>query len=364
MHNATDEIKLLLPFFFLSYNFFLYRIGNSGCNSVLCYPFRHRSPQKTLNARMFFSTTFFQSARCSVLALLILSALPSFAQKRGKASPLGPYIHAAYKVDADADGVPDGRDECPSTPKGEKVTPFGCPIDTDFDGLYDSQDKCPTEPGPRENIGCPWGDRDKDGVKDNVDDCPDAAGPVSHHGCPDTDGDGLYDNEDECPTKAGPIERRGCPPKTNDTDGDGVDDVSDRCPETPGPKDNQGCPKLSATDQAKVSKAFKNLLFETGKAIIKPSSYASLNELAQVIRDNPGSNLRLEGHTDNVGNDDANMQLSKDRAAAVKTYLTDRGVGDDRIESEGYGETRPVAENNSAAGKQKNRRVEMKISYR
>jgi OOP family OmpA-OmpF porin len=71
------------------------------------------------------------------------------ATKKGKKGAIAPYVSPYYKNDDDKDGVPNGRDKCPFTPQGEKVTPFGCPYDTDFDGLYDFEDKCPTEPGPR-----------------------------------------------------------------------------------------------------------------------------------------------------------------------------------------------------------------------
>jgi OmpA-OmpF porin, OOP family len=290
--------------------------------------------------------------RCFLLFLLFGSNL-SFAQS---------YVHPTYTRDADADGVPDGRDKCPRTPKGEKVTPFGCPPDSDFDGLYDYQDNCPNEPGPIANTGCPWGDRDKDGIKDNRDRCPDVFGLPQFSGCPDTDGDGLADNEDNCPKQPGPVENQGCP-ENKDIDGDGVTDADDDCPRTPGPKEYKGCPKLNSVDEAKRRKAFQNLLFETGKAIIKNSSYVSLNGLAEVLNNNPSANLVLEGHTDNVGDDAANMTLSDNRATAVKDYLVSQGINGDRITAEGFGETRPVADNATAAGKQKNRRVEMKIKY-
>ena len=127
-----------------------------------------------------------------------------------------PYVSPYYSYDDDSDGVPNGRDKCPNTPKGEKVTPFGCPYDTDFDGLYDYEDKCVNEPGPKENFGCPWGDKDNDGVKDNIDKCPDTPGPLRFAGCPapkrkDTDGDQVYDDEDICPEIPGVIANRGCP---------------------------------------------------------------------------------------------------------------------------------------------------------
>jgi outer membrane protein OmpA-like peptidoglycan-associated protein len=272
------------------------------------------------------------------------------------------YLHPDFKRDSDGDGVPDGHDKCPRTPKGEKVNSFGCPLDSDFDGIYDSMDKCVNVPGPKENFGCPWGDRDNDGIKDNHDRCPDVAGPVKFYGCPDTDGDGLPDSEDDCPKQAGPMENRGCP-EVRDRDGDGLEDLLDDCPDKPGPKSNKGCPELSATDKAKVKEAFQNLLFETGKAIIKTSSYKSLNKLAEVLRDNPDANLSLKGHTDNVGDDDSNMTLSQNRANAVKDYLIQQGIDGSRITAEGFGETKPVADNNTPAGRTKNRRVEMDIKY-
>jgi OOP family OmpA-OmpF porin len=308
-----------------------------------------------------------------LLALLISCLQPTMAQKEDKGdrrkgndatASLGPYIHPAYKVDSDGDGVPDANDKCPSSPKGEKVTPFGCPFDKDNDGLYDSQDRCPDEAGPMANGGCPWGDRDSDGIRDNKDECPDAAGPISTRGCPDTDGDGLLDNEDDCPKDPGPALRRGCPEKPLDSDGDGVEDTDDKCPNKKGTKANQGCPDLSAADKAKIDKAFKNLLFETNKAIIKKTSYPSLNGLADVMLNNPGMSLLLEGHTDDVGNDDANMRLSEQRAQAVKTYLVGRGIPDGYIDAKGYGETQPKVPNTNAANRAKNRRVEMKPVYR
>ncbi len=307
------------------------------------------------------SKLLFINPLCLIIFMLV-SFGNSFAQKTEVNSI--PYVDPSYKKDEDHDGVPDGRDECPHTPKGEKVTPFGCPLDTDFDGTYDYQDKCPTIPGPKENFGCPWGDRDKDGIKDNVDECPDQPGPAIFHGCPDTDKDGVPDNEDACPTVPGRIENRGCPDADTDSDGDGVMDSVDKCPMTPGPKENFGCPILKEKDKAKVDKAFKNLLFETGKAIIKTSSYASLDQLAQVLIDNPTTILSLEGHTDDVGDDESNLTLSQNRAEAVKQYLTNQSIDSNRISAQGYGETRPIADNTTAAGKQKNRRVEMKIKYR
>lgn len=275
------------------------------------------------------------------------------------------YESVWYTYDDDGDGVPNGRDKCPNTPKGEKVTPFGCPFDTDFDGLYDYEDKCPTEPGPKDNQGCPYGDRDGDGILDNVDLCPDLKGIAKFKGCPDTDGDGIPDNQDKCPTEPGTWEFMGCnePARRIDTDLDGVYDDEDKCPRTPGPRDNQGCPVIPAAVKEALKKAFDNLLFETNKDVIMNSSLKSLDELANIMKQYPEANLRLEGHTDNVGDDDKNMDLSKRRAASVERYIESKGIAPQRITSEGYGETRPKATNDTPQGKALNRRVEMIISY-
>jgi outer membrane protein OmpA-like peptidoglycan-associated protein/predicted lipoprotein with Yx(FWY)xxD motif len=248
-----------------------------------------------------------------------------------------PYVSPYYNYDDDSDGVPNGRDKCANTPKGEKVTPFGCPYDTDFDGIYDYEDKCVTERGPKENFGCPWGDKDNDGVKDNIDKCPETPGPLRYAGCP--------------------------APKKKDTDGDQVFDDEDVCPEIPGIIANRGCPEIKAEEKAALKKAFDNLLFETGKDVIKKSSYAALNELASVMNKNTHTNLHLEGHTDDVGEEDANLLLSQNRAAAVKNYLVSRGIDEYRITTDGHGESRPVAANEDDKGRALNRRVEMIIKY-
>ncbi|QHT72199.1 OmpA family protein [Rhodocytophaga rosea] len=260
-------------------------------------------------------------------------------KKEGKKtkSEVKAYVSPYYSYDDDGDSVPNGRDKCPNTPKGEKVTPFGCPIDTDFDGMYDYEDKCITVPGPKENFGCPWGDKDNDGVKDNIDKCPDTPGVLRFAGCP-------------------------VPPK-KDTDGDGVYDDEDICLTVPGIIANRGCPEIKAEEKAALKKAFDNLLFETGKDVIKTSSYSSLNDLAKVLVNNPQANLHLEGHTDNVGEDDANLTLSQNRSESVKRYLVSKGVTEERITTDGFGESKPVADNDSDKGRSLNRRVVMVIRY-
>ncbi|MEZ4916092.1 MAG: OmpA family protein [Chitinophagales bacterium] len=109
--------------------------------------------------------------------------------------------------------------------------------------------------------------------------------------------------------------------------------------------------------------AFKNLEFETGKSIIKKSSYSSLDNLTQILKDHPDYRLLVEGHTDSVGSAESNMTLSQARANAVKDFLMKKGVSGDKIITKGFGETKPVASNDTAAGRQENRRVEMTIVF-
>ncbi len=286
--------------------------------------------------------------------------------------------------DRDLDGTVDVLDKCPDVPGPKELQ--GCP-DTDLDGVLDMNDSCVNEKGLAEFHGCPdrdgdkvidkldecpdtagvvelkgCPDRDKDGVADKDDLCPDVPGPVDHFGCPDTDGDGLYDNEDDCVTVSGPKENKGCP--WPDTDGDGVLDKDDECPKTFGVPENKGCPKLEKKEIETVKYAFDNLEFETGKDIIRRTSYPSLNALAQLLLKKPTYGLKIEGHTDNVGTDESNLILSQKRAEAVKNFLVSKGVDAAKLETFGYGESRPIADNNTRESKQKNRRVEMKVTFK
>jgi len=260
--------------------------------------------------------------------------------------------------DKDGDGIPDHEDDCPDVP-GDKLTK-GCP-DRDGDGVIDIRDECPDIPGPIELNGCP--DRDGDGVPDIKDQCPDLAGPADQGGCPflDSDGDGVKDSDDSCPNQPGPPENNGCP--YSDTDADGVIDKEDRCPLTPGDPANFGCPVLKVEEVAVLKTAFENLEFETGKSVIRSSSFASLDELAALLISKPTWKLRISGHTDNVGSDESNMTLSKNRAQATAKYLQGKGVAPEKLIAEWFGETKPIADNNTTEGRQQNRRVEMIVEF-
>ncbi len=257
--------------------------------------------------------------------------------------------------DKDGDKIIDKFDECPEEPGLEAFK--GCP-DRDGDGLKDSDDLCPEVAGPIVNQGCP--DTDNDGIFDYLDGCPTQAGPIENNGCPwpDTDGDGLLDKDDQCPYNAGPVKNNGCP--YIDTDGDTVLDKDDECVNTPGPVENKGCPVV---DLEIIKRAFDNLQFETAKAIILQSSYASLEDLAKYLVDNPTYRIIIAGHTDNQGEAQKNLILSKKRAEAVRDFLVSRGVAEDRIIVQFFGEEKPVDTNDTPEGRQKNRRVEMEIIF-
>jgi outer membrane protein OmpA-like peptidoglycan-associated protein len=218
-----------------------------------------------------------------------------------------------------------------------------------LDGVADAEDRCPSEAGDVAMQGCP--DRDKDGVADIDDACPDLAGLAQYKGCPDTDGDGIADNVDKCPTAAGPIANEGCP----DTDNDGVADHL---------VNNFGCPEVSVQVKKRLAFAATAIQFDLGKATIKKTSHKLLNEVVKILNDYPDYLMTIEGHTDNTGNAAKNMQLSKDRAAAVKAYFVSKGIAADRLMDDGFGDTKPVASNKTAAGRAKNRRVAMDLKLK
>ncbi|MBK7248129.1 MAG: OmpA family protein [Flavobacteriales bacterium] len=205
----------------------------------------------------------------------------------------------------------------------------------------------------------PEDDRDHDGVPDAVDRCPDVPGIEALGGCPDADGDGVADSMDACPDVAGPVEMHGCP----DTDGDGIADNLDRCPTVKGVASMQGCPELSEKTKKLFEKALTGIQFDSGRSTIKSSSNSILDQVVDVMTENPSYDLSINGHTDSQGDDAKNQKLSEERAAAVRTYLIGKGVSADRLQSFGHGETMPVEDNATAAGRAKNRRVEFKVTF-
>jgi outer membrane protein OmpA-like peptidoglycan-associated protein len=251
-----------------------------------------------------------------------------------------------------------------SKKKEEKIIPPPPPPpDTDGDGIIDADDKCPTVKGLAKYQGCPIPDTDKDGINDEEDKCPTVPGLARYQGCPipDTDKDGINDEEDKCPTVFGVARYQGCP--VPDTDGDGTNDEEDKCVTIPGPKENFGCPVITEEVKKRVNMAAKNILFVTGSAKLQKSSFKGLDDVVKIMTENPGMSLAIDGHTDNVGKDEYNQTLSDNRAASVKTYLVSKGIDEGRITATGHGETMPIADNKTAAGRQQNRRSELTLSY-
>ncbi len=232
-------------------------------------------------------------------------------------------------------------------------------VDRDGDGVLDADDKCPDTPGLAALQGCP--DRDGDGIADGDDKCPDVAGTAKYMGCPipDTDGDGVNDEQDKCPTEKGVARYQGCP--IPDTDKDGVNDEEDKCPSRPGPASNMGCPEIAKEVIEKVNLAAKNIFYATGSYKLLAKSYKSLNDVASLLTADESLLIDIDGHTDITGTDEKNQVLSQSRANAVKEYLLSKGIAESRMKSTGYGSTKPIADNKTAAGRAKNRRTEMTV---
>ncbi len=234
--------------------------------------------------------------------------------------------------------------------------------DTDNDGIPDKEDKCPSQAGLKKYHGCPIPDTDKDGIDDEHDSCKTIPGLPKYNGCPipDTDKDGIDDEHDSCKTIPGLPRYNGCP--IPDRDGDGINDEEDKCPDAAGTKENQGCPEIKKEEKEKINYVAHNILFATKSDSLTGSSYLALDDLNDLLIKHPELHLTIEGHTDNVGTAEHNMELSQKRADAVKNYLLKKGINENRITAKGFGMAQPIATNDTPEGKAKNRRVELKIA--
>lgn len=234
--------------------------------------------------------------------------------------------------DADGDGVPDATDRCPNTAAGVRVDFNGCEGDNDYDGVANSLDRCPRTPR---------------GV------------PVDERGCSDdSDSDGVLDGFDECPNTppGNTVNASGCA-SVSDSDGDGVTDSADACADTgAGVKvDASGC----AVAQTVV---LDGVVFKTGSDELTPNAKLVLDDQVAALKGQPRMTVEIAGHTDNRGADAFNYALSVKRAEAVRDYLVNGGVAGDRLTARGYGEVQPRASNDTAEGRQQNRRVELKVT--
>ncbi len=287
--------------------------------------------------------------------------------------------------DTDGDGVIDPDDQCLSTPAGDHPDPErrGCPMDDrDHDGVLDSDDRCPETPAGDHpdpaRRGCPAADGDHDGVVDPDDQCPTT--PAGEHpdpdrrGCPDgdDDSDGVLNHDDACrnqpPGNFPDPNRRGCP--MADRDGDAVADDVDRCPDQPGAPSRDparnGCPGLVTIHDGQIRIA-RPVFFATRRDRILPRSTPVLIAVAEAIRLMPSIHVAIDGHTDDVGDDAFNMDLSRRRAQSVRGWLGQHGIEASRLSSDGFGETRPLAPTTGLrrralnAARAQNRRVEFRI---
>jgi outer membrane protein OmpA-like peptidoglycan-associated protein len=229
--------------------------------------------------------------------------------------------------------------------------------DTDGDGIYDKDDACPEVAGLEAFNGCP--DSDGDGIEDSKDACPNEAGSKEMNGCPDADGDGVADKDDACPSEAGPAENKGCP--WSDKDGDGVLDKDDQCPDVAGTVANAGCPEVTEEVQKQLNDYARTILFDTGKSSIKAESTSVMVDIITILKEYPNAKFTVEGHTDSVGSEKLNQSLSESRALSVKEFLVDKGIEEFRLSAVGYGESKPMATNNTRAGRTQNRRVEINL---
>jgi outer membrane protein OmpA-like peptidoglycan-associated protein len=283
--------------------------------------------------------------------------------------------------DMDGDGVPDKQDPCPN--EAEDKDGFqdfdGCPErDNDEDGVHDLKDKCPGEPEDKDGFqdadGCPDADNDGDDIPDALDKCPsepeDMDGHEDYDGCPDLDNDkdGIPDAQDRCPLepedKDGFQDADGCPDADND--GDGVPDPKDKCPSEPettdGFEDEDGCPDLPRHGgmQALPERfVLSSVRFRHNTTEMLTGSYPSLDSLAARLKADPGLVVEIRGYTDLAGSELDQLRISESWATTVRKYLLLKGVPRGQVAARGMGARDALAPNSTAAGRRKNRRIEV-----
>jgi len=258
----------------------------------------------------------------AVFSLEWSPAIPKARRRRPDGTEVG--SPRALRPDGDHDGIPDDADACPNVPGIVTSDPKtnGCPPDTDGDGIDDLADACPTQPGiatedPLTN-GCPDRDRDHDGIVNELDACPD------ERGAPDVD-----------------PHRNGCP----------------KAFLRGGLPDERG-------ERGKRIELRDPIAFKPGTAELAPGedNEATLTAILSVMLKLPeAEKLRIEGYTDDRGDPAANRASSAARAAAIAKWLVEHGIDRARVSSEGFGAERPVATNETEAGRAENRRIELRL---
>ena len=302
---------------------------------------------------------------------------------------LGANVGISYMIgsrpltDTDRDGVYDSADRCAGTTPGILVDSRGCPSDTDRDGVPDGVDRCPTTSAgsPVNEAGCPR-DADADNVPDAQDRCANTAAgaAVDANGCPtDEDRDGILDGLDRCSAtpQGATVDQLGCP---GDEDGDGVLDGLDRCPRTPAGStvNTFGCPPNAPVPPAPRSGAapggaptgfalpapgtplvIPGVTFSQGSARLRPEATPILDSLAAALLASPTISIEIGGHTD--GTRTESITLSRLRAEAVRNYLIGKRVPFRRLVAKGYGATARIDTADTAAAREANRRVEVRV---
>jgi OOP family OmpA-OmpF porin len=241
---------------------------------------------------------------------------------------IGSLVCALRHKDADGDGVADDNDRCPGTFAGAEVDQHGCELDFDGDGVVDRLDECPDTPS---------------GAK------------VGSNGCElDSDGDGVVNSKDQCPnTPAGAaVDANGC---ELDDDGDGVVNSKDQCPDTAAgqPVDNTGC-------DLEEHYSLNGIYFEYDSANLTSESKAAVADALAILKRHPDLEVEIAGHTDSRGSDSYNKALSERRTNAVMQEMVRNGANAANLTAKGYGESEPIADNATDAGRAKNRRVELR----
>jgi outer membrane protein OmpA-like peptidoglycan-associated protein len=275
-------------------------------------------------------------------------------------------------ADDDGDGVVNEFDREQNTPADARVYGNGVAVDSDYDDIPDHIDECPFEKGSTENKGCPKvegaikennKDTDKDGVIDLYDKEPDTPYGVkvySNGVSLDSDKDKVPDYKDRCPKSKGLPENEGCP-KDKDLDGDGVTDADDLCPDIPGTLENKGCPNKNFDKSVylRIEALAQKIKFERTKNTLSNETMDNLDGILKIMQEYIATKFEIASHTDNKHNEKYSLFLSKRRANAIMKYLVDGGVNEDRLSSEGYGDSEPKFSNSGdLATSELNNRIE------
>ncbi len=208
-------------------------------------------------------------------------------------------------------------------------------------------------------------DSDGDGIPDIYDMDPEHEGKLEFLGARDRDGDGVPDHLDRCPDEAGPAENHGCPEEEERPEPVEVEEEEEEVEVvTPTEKEvevEEVDSDIPEEVQEILEIAMRDVRFDLGRATLRPESFDILNQVANIMSEYPEYNLRIAGHTDNIGSASNNQRLSEQRARSCYEYLASRGVSTARMSFVGYGESRPIDTNETPQGRANNRRVEFNL---